>query len=562
MPTRRLSELDIERLPETPDVAGAYPRLTDHQIQFLSRYGTTRPVDAGDMLFCAGDQECDFFVVLSGSVAIVQEGGPEPQLVAVHGPKRFLGDMSLVTGQSVYLTALVREPGEVLAVSPTRLTEAATEDPDLGELILRAFLVRRSLHVGLGAGIRIIGSRFDEDARRLRDFASRNRLPHSWVDLEEDRGAELLLQRFNLTPDQTPVVIWKGQHVLLNPSNSELASVMGLRTPTPVEGLYDLAVVGAGPAGLAAAVYGASEGLSTMVVDGVATGGQAATSSRIENYLGFPAGISGAELADRAVVQARKFGAKFAVPAEARALVQEQDHHVVRLTDGGEVRAGVVILATGAKYRKLDVPGMEHLERSSVYYAATEMEARLCRDDPVTVVGGGNSAGQACVFLAKQASEVNLVIRHDDLHRDMSRYLAHRVEQSSRIRLWTNSEITELVGRSTLEEVVIHDVTTKDVRSLPSVALFVLIGAVPHTQWLEGQLPLDEDGFVLTGWRATVHSGDKQPFQDSAERSVFETSRPGVFAVGDVRAGSVKRVASAVGEGAIAVRLAHQYLAR
>jgi thioredoxin reductase (NADPH) len=559
MPTRPSSEPDVP--PETPDNAGAYPRLVESQIMFLSRYGTTKSVDRGETLYRAGERDCDFFVVLSGSVAMLQEGEQDQRLVAVHGPGRFLGDMSLVTGQSAYLTALVQEPGEVLAVPAERLPEAATEDPGLGELILRAFLVRRSLHVGLGAGFRIVGSRFSADTRRLRDFASRNRLPHSWVDLEDDREAEVLLQRFHLTPEQTPIVIWMGQHILRNPSNEELASLLGLRPAEPVTDACDLVVVGAGPAGLAAGVYGASEGLTTVVLDGVATGGQAATSSRIENYLGFPAGISGGELADRAVVQARKFGATFMVPAEARALFRRQDHHVVRLADGGEVTAGAVVIATGAHYRRLDVPGMDRLEQSSVYYAATEMEASVCHGDPVTVVGGGNSAGQAAVFLSKHASEVNLVVLHEDLNRDMSRYLVDRVRHSPRIQIRTKSAVSELVGDSVLEAVVVTDLDTGETTRVPSVALFVLIGSVPHTQWLDGQLPLDKDGFLLTGRRATVHDADgSQELRDDDQRSVFETGRPGVFAVGDVRSGSVKRVASAVGEGAIAVRLVHEHM--
>jgi thioredoxin reductase (NADPH) len=444
----------------------------------------------------------------------------------------------------------------VLAIPVDHLKDVATEDPGLGDLILRAFLLRRSLHMGIGAGFRIIGSRFSPDARRLRDFASRNRLSYSWIDLEQDREAERILQRLNISPEQTPVVIWKGRNVLYNPSNAELASLIGLRSPP--SGACDLLVVGAGPAGLAAAVYGASEGLSTVVLDAVATGGQAATSPQIENYLGFPAGISGAELADRAVIQARKFGASFTIPAEARGLSEVDGLHVVRNSGGTDVMAHAVVLATGARYRRLDVADVDRLEEASVYYVATEMEANLCRGDPVMVVGGGNSAGQASVFLAKHAAAVNLVIRHDDLGRDMSRYLADRIERTPRIRVWRNSEIVELHGETVLEEVVIGDLGTGDRQNIPASALFVLIGSVPHTQWLNGQLPLDERGFVITGQQATDGVGPDDP----CGQSMFETARPGVFAVGDVRSGSVKRVASAVGEGAVVVRLVHQYMAR
>lgn len=343
-------------------------------------------------------------------------------------------------------------------------------------------------------------------------------------------------------------MIWKGRTVLRNPSNAELARLISLRT-LPARGACDIVVVGAGPAGLAAAVYGASEGLSTVVLDAVATGGQAATSTQIENYLGFPAGISGAELADRAVLQARKFGASFSVPGEAQSLDLEDGYNVLRLDGGEDVTAHAVILATGVRYRRLDVPGLDRLEPSSVYYAATENEARLCRGDPVMIVGGGNSAGQAAVFMSKQAAAVNLVIRHDDLYRDMSRYLADRVSRLPRVQIWRSCEVSELVGSETLTSVVVRDLRSGEEQPVKATAMFVLIGSTPHTAWLRGQIPLDDKGFVRTG-----------PIGDSAA-GMFETVRPGVFAVGDVRSGSVKRVASAVGEGAVAIRHVHDFLA-
>jgi thioredoxin reductase (NADPH) len=548
MPTSSSFEFDLPERPETPDVAGAYPRLTEEQIMLLSRYGMRKHVAERAVLFCEGDRDCDFFVVLDGTVAVVHEAESEPMLIAVHGPRRFLGDVSLLTNQTVYSTAVAQQDVEVLAVPVDRLKEAVSEAPDLGDLILRAFMLRRSLQAGVGVGLRIIGSRFSADSRRLRDFVSRNRIPHRWIDLEEDGEAEGILRRLDVRPEQTPVVIWKGRNVLRNPSNTELARVIGLPA-VPARGAYEMAVVGAGPAGLAAAVYGASEGLSTVVLDAVATGGQAATSTQIENYLGFPAGISGAELADRAVVQARKFGASFAVPGEARSLGLVDGYNVVRLGDGEEITAHAVILAMGVRYRRLDVPGLDRLEPASVYYAATENEARLCRGDPVTIIGGGNSAGQAVVFLARQAAEVNLVIRHGDLYRDMSRYLAERVSRTPRVKIWANCEVCELIGSGKLAGVVVRDLRSGEERPLDATALFVLIGATPHTTWLRGQIPLDDKGFVRTGSRLGAAAG------------MYETGRPGVFAVGDVRSGSVKRVASAVGEGAIAVRQVHDFLA-
>jgi thioredoxin reductase (NADPH) len=548
MRTTSTSEQGVPERSETPDVSGAYPRLTEAQVMMLSRFGARRQVPKGAALYCEGDRDCDFFVILEGLVSVGQPTDGEPRFVAVHGPGRFLGDLSLLTGQTVYVTAVAEEDVEVLAVPVERLKEAVVEDPGLGDLILRAFLVRRSLHAGTGAGFRVVGSRFSSDSRRIRDFASRNRIPHRWVDLEEDPEAEGVLRRLGVSPEQTPVVIWKGEHVLRNPSNAELATLIGLRV-APAREAYDLVIVGAGPAGLAAAVYGASEGLSSLVLDAVATGGQAVTSSQIENYLGFPAGISGAELADRAMVQARKFGATFIVPGEARSLRGTDGYHVVGLSDGEDVTAHALILATGVQYRRLEVPGLDRLEGSSVYYAATESEAQLCGGDAVMVVGGGNSAGQAVLFLARRSSVVHLVIRHHDLHRDMSRYLADRIEKTPQIRVWRDAEVHQLDGDVVLESVVLREVESGREHVVGTSALFVLIGSMPRTAWLEDRIELDEHGYVLTG-------------VNSRCGSLFETDTPGVFAVGDVRSGSVKRVASAVGEGAMAVRLVHEFLER
>ncbi|GHS88756.1 thioredoxin reductase [Actinomycetota bacterium] len=550
MPTSGTSEAALPDRPETPDTTGAYPRLSDEQVMLLSRYGDRERRARGTTLFREGDRDCSLFVVLDGRVQVVQEDDPRGELrvVAVHGRGRFVGDLSMLTGQAVYVTAVAQTDVEVLEVRYDRLKEAVVADRALGDLILRAFILRRAIHADLGAGLRIIGSRHSADARTLRDFASRNRIPYRWEDVEEDPEAEATLRAFGIPPDQTPVVIWKGQVVLRNPGIAELAELLGLRGDAPHRAAHDVLVVGAGPAGLAAAVAAASEGLSTVVLDAIATGGQAGTSSQIENYLGFPAGVSGAELADRAVVQARKFGATFTIPGEARSLDRVDGHFVVRTTDGTDVEAHTVVLATGVRYRRLDVPGMDRLEGPSAYYAATESEARLCRGDPVAVVGGGNSAGQAALFLARDATEVHLVIRHDDLNRDMSRYLAERIGSAPRVRVWRRCEVSELRGDLALEEVVVHDLRADEWRSLRATALFVLIGSEPHTRWLEGAIALDDRGFVRTG---AVRGG-----------AMFETTSAGVFAVGDVRSGSVKRVASAVGEGAVAVRLVYDHLVR
>lgn len=551
MSTNSSSEVEPTDLPETPDTTGAYPRLTDSQVMLLSRHGERRTFPRGAQLFCEGDRDCGLFVVLDGMVRVEQdtEEGGGPRVIAVHGPGRFVGDLSMLTGQAVYVTAVAQSDVEVLELSFDRLKDVVSQDQQLGDLILRALLVRRSIHLHLGAGLRIIGSRYSPDTRRLRDFASRNRVPYRWDDLDEDPEAEAVLQAFDIPPDQTPVVIWKAHLVLRNPSTVELAGLLGLREQAPLSEACDVLVVGAGPAGLAVAVGAASEGLSTVVLDALATGGQAGTSSQIENYLGFPAGISGAELADRAVVQARKFGATFTIPGEARSLDRADGHFVVVTEEGARVEAHTVVLATGVHYRRLEVPGMDRLEGPSVYYAATEFEARLCRGDPVTVVGGGNSAGQAALFLARNAASVDLLVRHDDLNRDMSRYLADRIVQTPRVRVWRNCEVHELRGDLALEAVVVRDRGTDERRTLDTTAMFVLIGSDPHTAWLDGSIALDDRGFVVTG---TGYACVASP----------ATATEGVFAVGDVRSGSVKRVASAVGEGAIVVRLVYEHLVR
>jgi thioredoxin reductase (NADPH) len=547
-------------LRETPDPYGAYPRLSEAQIEILSDHGVRRHTRPGDVLYREGDLTCDFYVVLDGKVMIVEGYGEEERLLSVHGPGRFLGELNLLTGQAVFTTAVVSEPGEVLSVPAVRLREIVGQDPALGDLILRACLIRRSILIGLGTGFRIVGSRYSPDTRRLREFAARNRLPHRWIDLEEDKGAEALLRRLGVSPEETPVVIWRGREVLRNPSNAELARALGLPAPSPCEEAHDLIIVGAGPAGLAASVYGASEGLRTVALDAVATGGQAGASSRIENYLGFPSGLSGAELADRAVIQAEKFGARISVPAQAGALEEIDGLYAVRLDDGTTILGHTVVIATGARYRRLPVPRLEEFEGVSVYYAATLMEAQFCQGDPVAVVGGGNSAGQAAVFMAEHSARVRLLVRSGDLGKNMSRYLVDHILNNRRIEVMLHTEVRELIGEGgTLRALVIEDNRTGERRRVDARALFVFIGAKPCTRWLEGRLAVDEDGFILTG-SAADSAGEAMPGPAERARLPLETSRPGVFAAGDVRKGSIKRVASAVGEGSMAIRLVHEHL--
>jgi thioredoxin reductase (NADPH) len=548
---------------ETPDLYGAFPRLSEEQIAKLAPFGERRRVEKGDVLYREGDGHCDFFVILEGLVAVIEDYVGEERVLGVHGPGRFLGELGLLTGQRAFTTAVVQEPGEVLVVPVATLRELVANDSVLGDLIMRALLLRRSILIGLGVGFRIIGSRYSPDTRRLREFAARNRLPYHWIDLEEDPGAEELLRRLGIPPEETPIVVLGKDRILRNPSNAELAGEIGLRAPISSEDVWDLVVVGAGPAGLAASVYGASEGLSTLTLEALATGGQAGTSPRIENYLGFPSGISGAELAERATLQAAKFGARVTVPAEAISLEGLDSLHRIQIGDeeSDSVFARAVVIATGIRYRRLPLARLEELEGINVYYAATPTEARLCSGDPVVAVGGGNSAGQGVVFLSQYVPKICLVVRENDLEESMSRYLADRIRRTPNIEVLLHSEVRELLGERELESLIVEDNETHERRELPARALFVFIGAEPHTEWLPDEIALDDGGFILTGHDAgRLILDDKNPLAGRTPM-LLETSLGGVFAAGDVRSGSIQRVAAAVGDGAMAIRLVHQYLA-
>jgi thioredoxin reductase (NADPH) len=537
------------------------PKLREDQIEVLSRYGQTRKTEVGEVLFRAGDTSNDFIVVLEGEVEVIDNFAGEARTMGILRAGRFVGDLTMLTGQAVGPTAVMREGGKVLAIPREQLKEVVTEEPNLSDIILKSFIARRSWGMRAGFGLRILGSRHSSDATRLREFAARNRLLHVWIELEEHPEAEALLEKFGARPSEAPVVIWLGKDVLKNPTNAELARTIGLKVDAPRERTYDLVVVGTGPAGLGAAVYGASEGLSTLALESMALGGQAGTSSRIENYLGFPAGLSGFELASRALIQADKFGARTAVPQEAVGLRKEDGYYRIDLSEGDEVAARSVIAASGARYRRLDVARLERFEGVSVHYAATEVEALRCEGEEVAVVGGGNSAGQAAVFLAGRTRKVYLLIRGADLGKSMSRYLVKRVTETENVELLANTEILELTGEDRLEDIVVEDNRSGVRRTLGARALFVFIGAEANTGWLEGAIELDERGFILTGGALDSSALDEGVWPEmSREPYPLETSLPGVFAAGDVRSGSIKRVASAVGEGSMAVRLVHQYL--
>ena len=534
----------------------AFPRLSSELLAVVDAAGQRRAVAEGEVLNRAGEVAREFCVVVRGSLAGYEDYGRATERpIAVIGERRFWGGTNLLSGQPAYITTVAPEDGEVIVLGIDQLRRIIGANQRLGDLILGAFVARRALLVGMGAGVKLVGSHLSPDTRRLRDFLIRNRIPHGFLDVETDEHADGLLRELGVAPADTPLLL-RGALALRNPSNDAVAQALNLRPPRAPTRVADALIVGAGPAGLAAAVYAASEGLSTVLVDSVAIGGQASASARIENYPGFPAGISGTDLTERAALQAKRFGAGSAVPVTATGMALDDGHHVVALEGEDHLRGRTVVLATGARYRRLAVDRLADFEGAGVFYAATEVEAQACQGDPVVVVGGANSAGQAGVFLASRGCHVDLVVRGHDLEARMSRYLVDQIEAHPAIDIHLAANVRELHGDSSLEAVTIDG----DAGRIGARALFVFIGADPCTDWLGGALTTDEHGFLVTGHELQVTHLDNA--RDGRGRSPLplETSRPGVFAAGDVRAGSIKRVASAVGEGATAVRMIHQYL--
>ena len=534
----------------------AFPRLDDEQIAALRGIGMPAGFSAGEPLFSAGDTSVPFFVVEQGEVAVVDPSRPE-EILALHGPREITGDVDTFTGRPARVTALARADCATLRIAPKDLRRVVDELPRAGDVLLKAFLMRRQLLDESGiTAVRVVGSHFCRDTHRIREFLARNKIPFEWLDLEKDPAVRRLLSRFKIGAQDTPLVILANGRMLRSPPNAEVAAALGIRKPIE-RALYDLAVVGAGPAGLAAAVYGASEGLKTLILDRMAPGGQAGGSSRIENYMGFPTGLSGAELADRALLQAQKFGAIFSVPAQVARLRCERGFHLLEVDGGEQVAARCVLIAAGASYRRLDAAGCARFENLGLYYAATAVEAELCQNAQVVIVGGGNSAGQAAVYLAERARRILLVLRSDDLRKDMSDYLARRIEYTPTIEVRRQTEVAGMRGEQWLESVELRSRQTGDIECVTCPAAFVFIGARPHTGWLPQDIGLDGDGFVKTG----PQPGGSRDWRLARPPFLLETSAPGVFAAGDIRVGSVKRVASAVGEGAMAVKFAHEYLA-
>jgi thioredoxin reductase (NADPH) len=539
--------------------AVAYPTLTNEQMAGLERCSTAmlKRYGDGEYLFKAGDRDFGFFIVKSGKVEIIDESGDEPKIITVHGPGSFTGDVAHLTGEAVLVSAVARGDCEVYEVPPGGLREVINLHPVLGDLILQAFIARRQLLQASGefAGIRVIGSRYSSDTSRVRDFLAKNRIPFSWLDLETNPDVTRFLKQFGVSEAETPVVAWGRKLILRNPSDRVLAEALGIRRPLE-QTTYDLIIVGAGPAGLGAGVYAASEGLSTIVLDTAGPGGQAGRSMRIENYLGFPTGITGGELAERAAVQARKFGARIEVPTPVIRLTFDGTYPTLHIDGGETLTAKCVLIATGADYRRLPAEGCERYEGCGVYYAATPNEAPLCRNAEAVVIGGGNSAGQAAVFLSGVAREVYLIIRGSDLYADMSAYLARRIEQTPNITVLLNTTVRAMRGDDHLREIEIVNSETGEVQTLKTPAVFSFIGADPRTDWLPPEIEKDAKQFVRTGAavaRSPHWTANREPY-------LLETSRAGVFAAGDVRSESIRRVASAVGEGAMAVKFVHEYL--
>ena len=543
--------------------AEAFPVLTPTQIARIRPYGHVRSVQAGEILFEPGKSGMSCFVVLSGKLDIAMAGLSGEQVFVTHGPGQFSGEVVLISGARALSRGRVAEPGEFLELSADALRTLIAKDAELSDIFMRAFLLRRVAMISEGLGnVAVLGSQHSSNTLRLREFLTRNSQPYRYVDLDSDIASQKLLDRFDIKLEDIPVVICSGKTVLRNPTNQRLAECLGFAGHIDEHRVYDVAIVGAGPAGLAAAVYAASEGLDAMVIESEFPGGQAGASSKIENYVGFPMGISGQELAGRAVVQAEKFGAQMTVGQKVVKVNCDQQPYQLTLENGGLIETRSIVIAAGAQYNKPNVQNLERFEGQGVYYAATFMEAQLCTGEEIIVVGGGNSAGQAAAFLAETVKKVYVLVRGKELSATMSRYLIQRIAENPAIELHFQTEIVALAGDSHLERVTWLNRATGEESVHDIRHVFVMAGASPRTDWLRGCLALDRQGFIFTG-RDLDPVLDTAPVKWPLSRppEMLETSLPGVFAVGDIRSGNVKRVASAVGEGSISIHLVQLALA-
>jgi thioredoxin reductase (NADPH) len=538
-----------------------FPRLTPAQIERIARCGKRRTTAAGELLFDVGAHPVPFFVVTAGTVEIVRSGSAGEETIVSHGPGEFTGEVNMLSGRPTLVRALAGNAGEVIALTREQLQQLVQTDSELSEIIMRAFIVRRVELIAHNFGdVVLVGSDYCAGTLRVKEFLTRNGHPHTYMSLDSDAEVQELLDRFQVSESDIPVLICRGTLVLRNPSNVAIAECLGFNETLDETQVYDVIVVGAGPSGLAAAVYAASEGLSVLVVETKAPGGQAGSSSKIENYLGFPTGISGQALAGRAYTQAQKFGAHVVVARRAHSLSCGRTPYTLETEDGRRASARAVVIATGADYRKLDLPNVTQFEGTGIYYGATHMEAQLCKGEDIIVVGGGNSAGQAAVFLSQFARRVYMLVRASGLAATMSRYLIRRIEQSPLIELLTQTEITALEGSGHLAGIEWRNRRTDARERRPIRHIFVMAGAEPCTSWLGGCIVTDAKGFIKTGPDISAAELEAAHWPLARRPHLLETSRPGVFAVGDVRSGNVKRVASAVGEGSIAISFVHSVL--
>ena len=548
--------------PSDPRYEASYPKLGPAEIERLTPFGKRRSVVEGEVLFDQGDRSRSFFVVLEGSLEIVSPGLDGESRITVYHPGQFTGEVDILLGRPSLVRARAITDGSVLEIRPTILRQIVATDTEIGEILLRAFGNRRahlvSNHFG---GLVLIGSRFSSDTLRLKEFLARNDQPFAYLDLETDAAVKELLEKFAFSVADIPVVICRNQPALRNPSNAELAKCLGFNPQIDKVHVHDVVIVGAGPSGLGAAVYAASEGLDVLVLESSAPGGQAGSSSHIENYLGFPAGITGQDLADRAFIQAKKFGAQLEVAYTVDGLTCDRQPFIVRSSGAESVQGRTLVIASGAEYRRLSIPNLSQFEGVGVYYDATVLEAQLCANEEVAVVGGGNSAGQAATFLAKVAKHVYMLVRGTGLRESTSQYLIRRIEEIPTITLSLRTHVVALEGKTHLEKISWKidengQTETREIRHL-----FSMTGATPNTAWLDGCLALDDRHFIKTGADLSPEELKAAHWPLRRHPYLFETSVPRIFAIGDVRSGSVKRVASAVGEGSVVVQLLHRVLA-
>src|SRR5215203_836572 len=537
-----------------------FPTLTPAQIRRIVPHGHMRAMQHGEVLIEQGDREIPFFVVVSGEVEIVCPSGGVETLITAHGPGEFTGEANMLSGRPAVHRMRATKQGELIELNRQHMLALVQTDAELGEILMRAFILRRVELVAAGMGdIVLIGSMHSPGTLRIKEFLMRNGHPYSYIDLERDPEVQNLLDGFHTAASEIPVVICRGETVLRNPTNRQLADRLGFNETVDQTQMRDLVIIGAGPSGLAAAVYGASEGLDVMVLETSSPGGQPVSSSRIENYLGFPTGISGQDLAARAYLQAQKFGAKMLI-AKATRLICDRKPYIIELENGARISTRTIVIATGAQYRKLPLENLSRFEGAGVYYGATFVEAQLCGGEEVIVVGGGNAAGQAAVFLAETTKRVHMLVRSSGLAATMSRYLIRRIENSPTITLRPQTEIVAVEGDNHLDSVYWQSSQTGQMEKHEIRRVFVMTGADPNTRWLNGCIALDAKGFITTGPDLLTENLSAADWPLVRQPYLLETSLPGVFAVGDVRGGSIKRVASAVGEGSIAISFVHKVL--